>query len=177
MRLTTIVLFVLSGYWCAAQKMTAEKTFVSFFSKASIEDIKAENTKALSIFNSETMDIVFSIPIKEFEFDKALMKEHFNEKYLESEKFPKATFAGKVSGFSKETSGEQAATAKGKMTIHGVSREIEVPGVITMEGGRLVVKAVFKIKLADYEVKIPQLLWKNIAEEVEVKIDFVYKAP
>ncbi len=177
MKFIAILLFVLSESWCAAQKMTAERTFVSFFSKASIEDIKGENTKAMSIFNSETMDIVFSIPIKEFEFDKALMKEHFNEKYLESEKFPKATFAGKVSGFSKETSVEQAATAKGKMTIHGVSREIEVPGVITMEGGRLVVKAVFKIKLADYEVKIPRLLWKNIAEEVEVKIDFVYKAP
>jgi polyisoprenoid-binding protein YceI len=123
------------------------------------------------------MDIVFSIPIKEFEFDKALMKEHFNEKYLESEKFPKATFSGKVTGFLKDSRGEQAAMAKGKMTIHGVSREIEVPGVITMEGGQLTVRAVFKIKLADYEVKIPQLLWKNIAEEVEVKIDFVYKAP
>ncbi len=177
MKTIAILLFVLSGSWCAAQKMTAEKTFVSFFSKASIEDIKAENTKAMSIFNSETMDIVFSIPIKDFEFDKALMKEHFNEKYLESEKFPKATFSGKVTGFSKESKGEQAATAKGKMTIHGVSREIEVPGVITIEGGRVVVKAVFKIKLADYEVTIPQLLWKNIAEEVEVKIDFVYKAP
>jgi hypothetical protein len=177
MKIIAILLFVLSGSWCTAQKLTAERTFVSFFSKASIEDIKGENTKAISIFNSETMDIVFSIPIKEFEFDKALMKEHFNEKYLESEKFPKATFAGKVSGFSKETSGEQAATARGKMIIHGVSREIEVPGVITMEGGQLTVRAVFKIKLADYEVKIPRLLWKNIAEEVEVKIDFVYKAP
>ncbi|NOS55430.1 MAG: YceI family protein [Cyclobacteriaceae bacterium] len=156
--------------------MTAEKTFVSFFSKASIEDIKAENTKAMSIFNSETMDIVFSIPIKEFEFDKPLMKEHFNEKYLESEKFPKATFSGKVSEFSKEISGEQNATAKGKMIIHGVSREIEVPGTIMIESGKVVVKAVFKIKLVDYSVTIPQLLWKNIAEEVEVKIDFVYKA-
>lgn len=177
MKLITILLFVLSGFGCAAQKMMAEKTFVSFFSKASIEDIKAENTKSMSIFNGETMDIVFSIPIKEFEFDKALMKEHFNEKYLESEKFPKATFSGKVSGFSKEISGVQNATAKGKMTIHGVSREIEVPGTITLEGGKVVVKAVFKIKLADYAVTIPQLLWKNIAEEVEVKIDFVYKAP
>jgi hypothetical protein len=177
MKIIAILLFVLSGSWCAAQKLTAERTFVSFFSKASIEDIKGENTKAMSIFNSETMDIVFSIPIKEFEFDKALMKEHFNEKYLESEKFPMATFAGKVSGFSKETNGDQNVTAKGKMTIHGVSREIEVPGGITVEGGRLIVKAVFKIKLADYKVKIPQLLWKNIAEEVEVKIDFVYKAP
>ncbi len=101
MKIIAIFLFVLSWSWCAAQKMTAEKTFVSFFSKASIEDIKAENTKSISIFNSETMDIVFSIPIKEFEFDKALMKEHFNEKYLESEKFPKGTFSGKVSGFSK----------------------------------------------------------------------------
>jgi hypothetical protein len=177
MKIIAILFFVLSGSWCAAQKLTAERTFVSFFSKASIEDIKGENTKAMSIFNSETMDIVFSIPIKEFEFDKPLMKEHFNEKYLESEKFPKATFAGKVSGFSKEFSGEQNATAKGKMTIHGVSREIEVPGLISVEGGRTLVKAVFKIKLADYDVKIPQLLWKNIAEQVEVKIDFVYKAP
>ncbi|MCA6381591.1 MAG: YceI family protein [Cytophagales bacterium] len=177
MKIIAILFFVLSGTWCAAQKLTAERTFVSFFSKASIEDIKGENTKAMSIFNSETMDIVFSIPIKEFEFDKALMKEHFNEKYLESEKFPKATFAGKVSGFSIETNGDQNVTAKGKMTIHGVAREIEVPGVIMMEGGRLIVKAVFKIKLADYKVKIPQLLWKNIAEEVEVKIDFVYKNP
>jgi len=177
MKIIAILFFVLSGSWCAAQKLTAERTFVSFFSKASIEDIKGENTKAMSIFNSETMDIVFSIPIKEFEFDKALMKEHFNEKYLESEKFPKATFSGKVTGFLKDSRGEQAAMAKGKMTIHGVSREIEVPGVITMEGGQLTVRAVFKIKLADYEVKIPRLLWKNIAEEVEVKIDFVYKAP
>jgi polyisoprenoid-binding protein YceI len=166
---------ILVSQFSVAQKMTVEKSYVSFFSKASIEDIKADNTKIVSLFNVATSDIVFSIPIKDFEFDKSLMKEHFNEKYMESEKFPKATFSGKVSGFTKDVKGEQSAVAKGKMTIHGVSKDIEVPGTIMTEGEKVVVKAVFKVKLADYNVKIPQLLWKNIAEEVEVKIDFTYK--
>ena len=157
------------------QKMVLEKSYVSFFSKAAIEDIKAENTKSVSLFNISTNEIVFSIPIKDFKFDKALMKEHFNEKYLESEKFPKATFSGNVSGFRKEIKGDQSVIAKGKMTIHGVTNEIDVPGTMSTEGEKATIKAVFKIKLADYNIKIPQLLWKNIAEQVEVKIEFFYK--
>jgi len=157
------------------QKMILEKSYVSFFSKAAIEDIKAENTESVSLFNISTNEIVFSIPIKDFKFDKALMKEHFNEKYLESEKFPKATFSGNVSGFRKEIKGDQSVVAKGKMTIHGVTNEIDVPGSISKDGEKATIKAIFKIKLADYKVKIPQLLWKNIADQVEVKIEFSYK--
>jgi hypothetical protein len=84
-----LVLFSVRSY---SQKFTAEKSHVSFFSDAAIEDISAENTKASSIFNTATSEIVFSIPIKDFRFAKALMQEHFNEKYMDSEKFPKATF-------------------------------------------------------------------------------------
>src|SRR5882757_6170097 len=115
------LLFVV-GIWGSAlgQKYTAEKSFVSFYSHATIEDITAENKKSVSIFNTETGDIVFAIPIKEFQFAKSLMQEHFNEKYMDSEKYPKSTFQGKVTGYDLKASGVQPAKAAGKLTIHGV---------------------------------------------------------
>ncbi|MBI1770358.1 MAG: YceI family protein [Bacteroidetes bacterium] len=159
-----------------AQKFSAEKTYIKFFSDATIEDIAAENTKASSIFNQETGDVVFSVPIKEFEFDKSLMKEHFNEKYMESEQYPKATFQGKISGYQTSTSGEQKATAAGKLTIHGVTQDVQIPGTMENIKGAWKMKAKFMVKLVDYKIKIPQLLWKNIAEEVEVTVEFNYKS-
>src|SRR6266478_4827410 len=100
MKKTLLIVFGIAVAFLAhAQKFTSDKTYVKFFSDASIEDITAENTKSSSIFNEATGDVVFSIPIKEFEFDKSLMKEHFNEKYMESEQFPKAIFQGKISGY------------------------------------------------------------------------------
>ena len=159
-----------------AQKFTADKAYVKFFSDAAIEDITAENTKASSIFNDATGDVVFSIPIKEFEFEKSLMKEHFNEKYMESEQYPKATFQGKVSGYDLSATGEQKATASGKMTIHGVTQDVTINGTLENLKGALTMKAKFMVKLADYKIKIPQLLWKNIAEEVEVTVEFNFKS-
>lgn len=159
-----------------SQKYTTEKSFVTFFSDATIEDIKAENSKSASLFNIATTDIVFSIPIKDFEFEKALMKEHFNEKYMETEKFPKATFQGKMVGFNLEASGEQEVKALGKLLIHGESKDVEIPGTLQVVENKLIAKAKFTVKLADYKIKIPQLLWQNIAEEVEVTVEFTYKA-
>ena len=166
---------LLAGFCANAQKFAADKTFVKFFSDAAIEDITAQNTKASSIFNESTGEVVFSIPIKEFEFEKSLMKEHFNEKYMESDQYPKATFQGKVSGYQNSVAGEQKAIATGKMNIHGVDKEVEIPGTLTAGNGTVLMKAKFMVKLADYKIKIPQLLWKNIAEEVEVTVEFNYK--
>jgi polyisoprenoid-binding protein YceI len=157
------------------QKFAADKTFVKFFSNAAIEDITATNTKSSSIFNEETGDVVFSIPLKEFEFEKSLMKQHFNEKYMETEQFPKSTFQGKISGYQSSLTGEQKATATGKMTIHGVTRDVEIPGTMVNANGVLTMKAKFMVKLDDYKIKIPQLLWKNIAEQVEVTVEFNFK--
>lgn len=158
----------------SAQKFTTEKSKVTFFSSAAIEDITAENSKAASIYNHETSEVAFSIPIKEFEFEKSLMKEHFNEKYMDTEKYPKATFQGKFSGFGSGT-GVQSVQAKGKLTIHGITREVDIPGTMEWVDGKINAKAMFKIKLEDYKIKIPQLLWQNIAEEVEVTVEFTYK--
>ena len=162
----------LGGY---AQKLSSYQSNVMFFSKAAIEDIKAVNGKSSSIFNASSGEIVFSIPIKEFEFDKSLMKQHFNEKYMDSDKFPKATFAGKISGYDASITGEQNAVANGKLTIHGVEREVQIPGTLEWTGGKVVVKSIFKVKLQDHKIKIPKMLWQNIAEEVEVTVEFNYQ--
>jgi polyisoprenoid-binding protein YceI len=173
-KILIISLVLLSGN-SLAQKYTTEKTFVSFFSDAAIEDITAKNKKSTSLFNAETGDIAFSVPIKEFEFAKSLMKEHFNEKYMDTEKYPKSTFQGKVTGFNPQASGVQNAKAQGKLSIHGVTKDVEIPGTIEKQGDKLLMKSKFVVKLEDYKIEIPQLLWQNIAEQVEVTVDFVYK--
>ena len=158
-----------------AQKFTVEKSNVTFFSKATVEDIRADNTKLASIFNTSTGEVAFSIPIKDFEFEKALMKEHFNEKYLETEKYPKATFQGKFSGYSIDAAGVQSVTAQGKLTIHGVTKEVTIEGTLENAVGKINAKSKFNVKLEEFKIKIPQLLWQNIAEQVEVSIDITYK--
>jgi polyisoprenoid-binding protein YceI len=178
MKALTIVL-ILSVATCGcpvlAQKYTAEKAFISFYSDGLIEDITAENTKVATIFNSTTGDLVFSVPMKEFQFEKALMQEHFNEKYVESEKFPKGTFQGKLVGYDMSKSGAQQAHAQGKLTIHGVTHDIDVPGTFTVDGKKLTMKSKFMVKVADYEITIPSVVFQNIAEVVEVTVDFTYK--
>ena len=176
MRPLSTILLLLFSLTVAAQKFSLEKSSVSFFSDETVEDIVAENTKTAAIFNISTGEVVFSIPIKDFEFDKSLMKEHFNEKYMESEKFPKATFQGALSGFQKEIQGPQNSKAKGKLIIHGVPREVEITGTIEFTNTQVLMKSKFNIKLEDYKIKIPQLLWQNITEVVEVTVDFTFKA-
>ena len=173
-----ILLFILVGAFAlpaSAQKYTVEKSSVQFYSHATIEDIKAENKKSSSIFDATTGEIVFSIPISEFQFAKSLMQEHFNEKYMDTDKYPKSTFKGKVSGFDANASGTQNVNATGKLLIHGVERDVEIPGTVEKSGDKLLFKSKFIVKLEDYKVDRPQLLWQNIAEQVEVSIDFVFK--
>ena len=167
------VLCFFSGY---AQKLTVEKSTITFFSDGAIEDITATNSKASGLWVKESGQIAFAIPIMDFKFVKKLMQEHFNEKYMESEKFPKATFEGTVLNFKASAKDPQTVSAKGKLTIHGVTREVELPGTAEITPDKKIsVKSVFMVKLADHNITIPQLLWQNIAEQVEVKVEFIFK--
>ncbi|NJN41324.1 MAG: YceI family protein [Flammeovirgaceae bacterium] len=172
--LYTIILLTIANI-VLAQKYTTESSEVSFFSKATMEDIKAANTKAKSIFVKDSGEVAFSIPIKDFEFDKNLMKEHFNEKYMETDKYPNSTFQGKITGYNSEITDEQQAKAIGKLSIHGITKEVAIDGIIQFNEGKISMNSKFTIKLEDYKIKIPQLLWQNIAEEIEVSIEFIYK--
>lgn len=171
-----ILLFLVATFSVHAQKYSAESGTITFFSDAALEDIKADNKKVASLFNSSTGAIAFSVPIVEFQFEKSLMQEHFNEKYLESEKYPKASFQGTITGFKMDAAGEQKVQATGKLTIHGVTKEISVPGTFQSKDGKVLMAAKFIVRLEDYNVEIPQLMWQNIAEEVEVSLNFIFKA-
>jgi polyisoprenoid-binding protein YceI len=173
-RISSIILLVLAATGVQAQRYTAEKTYVSFFSQAALEDIKAENTKTTSLLDPSTSDIAFVVPVNEFQFQKSLMQEHFNEKYMETEKYPRATFQGKLTGFDAAATQAQKVTAKGKLTIHGVTKDVEIPGTIEKQGEKYVAKSEFMVKLADYKIEIPQLLWQKIAEQVKVTVNFTY---
>jgi polyisoprenoid-binding protein YceI len=175
LRVCFFLLFVCFGFAARSQKYTLEKSRIIFFSDAAIEDIKAENTKASSLFNATTGEVVFSVPIFDFEFEKDLMKEHFNEKYLETEKFPKAIFQGVFLNFKANEVGEQGVRAAGRLTIHGVTKEVNFPGTLFIKSNQIIALSKFTIRLADYKIKIPQLVWQNIAEEVEVTVEFYYK--
>ncbi len=167
--------FLAKARSASAQQYTVADGYISFYSSAPLEDIQAVNRKVNSLFSSATGEIAFSVPVSGFEFKKKLMQEHFNEKYLESEKFPRATFTGRINGYDASVSGIQNVQAAGKLTIHGVTREVNVPGTIARQGENLIMKSKFTVRLEDYSVSIPKILWQNIAEQVEVTVDLVYK--
>src|SRR4051812_5428639 len=102
-----LVLFAFLDASAFGQKYITDKSHVVFFSEATLENITASNSKTSGIINFGTDEFAFSTPVKDFQFAKSLMKEHFNEKYMESDKFPKATFTGKIIGLDKNNSGLQ----------------------------------------------------------------------
>lgn len=159
-----------------AQLLKAENSKITFFSDALLEDITATNTMSAALFDVSKGEFAFEVPIKEFQFDKDLMKQHFNEKYMETERYPKATFGGKLEGFDASKSSSQSVTALGKLTIHGVTREVKIPGTVEIaENKRALIKAKFIVKLEDFKIKIPSVVFQNIAEEVEVTVEFTMK--
>lgn len=158
----------------AQNRFYAEKSAMTFFSDGVIEDIRATNNTVTSIFDLSKMDVAFLVKVKDFQFEKKLMQVHFNEKYMETEKYPKSTFVGSVTGFNPSKSGVQQVTASGKLFIHGISKDVKIPGTLEKKGSNLLLRSKFMLKLADFNITIPQIIWNNVAEDVEVELDFTY---
>lgn len=160
-----------------AQKYYTKNGNISFFSTTSMEDIKADNNQVMSVLNAQTGDLQFSVIIKSFHFKKALMEEHFNENYLESGKFPKASFKGTVSDISKVNftkDGSYPVTVSGDLTIHGATQKISTPGTISVQAGKIKSNAVFKVALADYNISVPKVVEKNISKTIEITVNCLY---
>lgn len=171
---TLMKIFILILAFCPilvhGQKISLKKSTVTFFSDAVIEDITASTTKTAGIIDLSKAEFAFSVPIKDFKFEKSLMREHFNEKYMETEKYPKATFLGSIQNYNPAMESQQVK-AVGKLTIHGVTKEVEIPATMKKSGDTYKVDAKFMVRLKDYNIEIPQLLFQNIAESVEVTVD------
>lgn len=169
------ILMLLIAHKSLTQRFKSDESEITFFSEAPIENIAAKNTAGGSVFDVGSGEIVFSVPIQDFQFEKSLMQQHFNEKFMDSEQFPKATFRGIVNSFDIKSTDQQKVWASGTITIHGVSQSVKIEGKMLHTNEQILLSCSFPVKLADFHIKIPQLLWQNIAEEVEVSVNFIYK--
>ena len=164
-RLITSFFFLFLCVNLNAQQYLAKEAEISFFSEAPIEDISAVNNKVSAVYDDETKQLVFQLNISDFIFPKPLMQEHFNESYLESDKFPKALFSGIIEGKNK------SIVATGTLKIHGESNKVEVTGSLEKTKNNVIINATFVIELTDYKIKIPKVVMYNIAEEIEVTVN------
>ena len=148
---------------------------VSFFSQAPLEDIYAVSHQVNSFINMSTGEIVFIIPMRSFDFAKDLMEEHFNEKYIESDKYPNATYKGKIEGdIDYAVAGTYPLASSGEMSIHGKEKAISENGTIRVTQDTVFLNTKFRLAIADYDIAIPKLLIKNIADTVEVTMNASY---
>jgi polyisoprenoid-binding protein YceI len=173
-----IILFILiasinaTGY---AQQFMTKNAFVNFYSKAALEDITADNNQAYSIIDVGKKDIAFSLLMKSFIFPKELMQQHFNENYVESDKYPKAVFSGSYTGdVAIDKDGVYKIMVKGNLTLHNVTKPVEMPATLEVKNGKLSGTAEFKIKPEDYNISIPSVVRDNIAKELTVTVKANY---
>lgn len=172
-----LALSLTTGLHASAQNFLTKNGKITFFSKTSMENIDAVNNQVVSVVNISTGDMAFSVIITGFLFKKALMQEHFNENYMESAKYPKATFKGKITDLAKVNftkDGSYAVTVSGDLNIHNVTKAVSVPGTITVKGGKFNAAATFNVLLADHNISIPKVVEGNISKTIEIKVDCSY---
>jgi polyisoprenoid-binding protein YceI len=167
-----LVLILIAGP-SFAQKYMTRTGRVSFFSSTPIQNIEAVNNEVSCVLDAKTGTLQFVVPVKSFKFENALMQEHFNENYMESDKYPKAEFKGQISSLSGINFGRDGSynvSAVGKMTIHGVTKSVNIPGVITVSKGAPTAQATFDVRCADYQIKIPSVVSSKIAEQIKITV-------
>lgn len=169
------ILFLFQAGVFAQTRLIDRSGTARFYSSAPMEDIEATNNSALAVIEPESGKVAVSMLIKGFNFEKALMQEHFNENYLESDKYPKATFSGQlVDPAILKKDGKFEAEITGQMTIHGITKELTVPCQFEIAAGEIQVQSIFNLTVADFEIEIPKLVRNNIAKEVEVTANFKF---
>ena len=170
-----LVLFLIA----ARSQLCMTKTgFIGFYSKTVMEDIIAENNQVYAIVDLGKKNLAFSALLKGFIFRKELMQEHFNENYIESDKYPKSSFTGSYSGdVPLGTNGVYKINVKGNLTLHNITKPVEVPATLELKDGKLVGEALFKLKPEDFNIRIPSLVRDKIAGEIDVHVKIDCNTP
>ncbi len=158
-----------SGYSQGQTLFSTATGEVSFFSETPLENIEAVNKKTGCIINATSGELAVQMRITDFNFPNKLMQEHFNENYLESEKYPTAVFKGKFKEqVDLQVEGTYPVTADGSMTIHGVTKPVSIKGTVMSSGNQLKLDFKFQVKPEDYKVEVPSLVVTKIAENLDV---------
>ena len=158
----------------SAQEYYSKTGSIHFLSVAPMEKIEAKNGNAFVVFDPASGKMEWSVLIKGFKFEKALMQEHFNENYMESDKFPKGIFKGKIvnmSGVNCTQDGVYNVNVTGDLTLHGVTKPINVPGKIIVKNGIVNASSTFDVTIADYGITVPKVVRENIAKTVKVTVN------
>ena len=168
------VFLLFSGFIVHAQKkFSTNEGEMNFTSNAKLEVIKASSHKIQGIIDPSNKQFAFLVKIKSFEgFNSELQREHFNEKYMETEKYYDATFTGTLIDpidFAKD--GTYEVRAKGSLTIHGKKQPRIIPGKVIIDNGTLRIDCTFTVPLADHDIKVPQVVTEKIATEIFVKLN------
>lgn len=167
-----LVTLVVSGV--QAQKYITKTGHIRFFSTTPMEDIEAHNRQVNAALDAQSGELVFKAMMKSFQFEKALMQEHFNENYVESDKFPHSTFKGMIVNikdvdFTKN--GKYEVTIEGDLTIKDATRKITEKGTLEINGDNMKGLSTFNILVADYNIKIPNAVANNIAKSIRIDVD------
>ncbi len=175
-----VLLIPLLFGWIAvdAQRYMDRAGRATFFSSAPLEDIEASSGQVVGVLDVQSGEIAASMLMRSFRFRKSLMQEHFNENYVESHKYPKATFKGKVTNIAEidvTKDGRYTFKIDGEITLHGVTRPLQVTAESVVTGGRIEAKTEFTLTVADFEIEVPRLVVDNIAKVVRVSVSFNYQ--
>ena len=157
-----------------AQKYMTKDGYIGFYSHTPLEEIKADNNQVAGVLDVSTGEMVFQALVKSFHFERALMEEHFNENYMESEKYPRALFKGKITNlqainFTKK--GVYDASVEGDMTIHGVTNRFTTKGTVEITDNGVKLKSKFNVVPEDYKITIPGVVREKINKTMEVSVD------
>ena len=169
----TGLLLMLQGQVLAQSKYLTKTGTVSFFSATPIADIEARHQQVAAVLDLGTGQLAFAVPIKAFVFKRTLMQEHFNENYMESDRFPRATFSGRFVGLEAAMlapAGPHNVQVAGDLTLHGVTHRVQVPATLELRAGQLLATAVFPVSPADYNIEVPLIVRDNIAKVVSVRL-------
>ena len=171
-----LIVLLFSFHSLHAQNFISKTGFVGFYSKTPLEDIKGENNQVYAVIDPASRHIAFAMLLKGFIFPKELMQEHFNENYVESDKYPKATFNGECSGdmdLSKD--GIYQVVIKGSLSLHGVTQPLETTAQLQVKNGQITGNSTFRLKPEDFQIQIPGIVRDKIAREIQVKVQVDWK--
>jgi hypothetical protein len=170
-----LFLFILHGsIFGQSDKIIARQGKVSFFSYTAVENIEATNNQVISIIDRESGEIAVQMLMRAFVFKKALMEEHFNESYVESDTYPKLTFSGTTNALKGEEFNDAPIFIKGIMDFHGVQKPVEIKTMVKTSTDTFVLEGDFNVNIADFAITVPPLLVPNISKEIQVMFRFEY---
>lgn len=168
-----LLIFLNAAQAALSQQLVSRTGIARFYSKTPLEDIAAENRQVLVVMDPATRKIAVSLLMKGFLFKKELMQDHFNENYVESDKFPKSSFQGGwAEAIDAARDGQYQVAVSGELKIHGVSRMIRVPAILEIKSGVVHGSCNFLIVPEDFGISIPSLVREKIASQISVQILF-----